>query len=330
MLVSARNERQQSEFISQNVLELREEGVPLTRMAVLFRSGFLSFDLEIELNRANIPYQKFGGMKFIETAHIKDLLAYLKIVSNPRDSVSWQRALLLLDGVGPRTAISVVGHMSDSNIRFSDYNKLGIKGLAGASLKDMFDLLKEIDASKLGVGQKSAFVAEYYKPLLMKKYDDWQKRWRDIEMFVSIAERYKSVQSFLNDMAIEPPIESLSGLEKDDNEDEYLTLSTIHSAKGLEWEVVMLIWALEGRFPSSRSGDSIDSMEEERRLFYVACTRAIDRLCISYPTNIYDRESGFVMSEPSRFIRGFDEEILEKFVLMDEENDEGEQGNGIV
>jgi len=160
-------------------------------------------------------------------------------------------------------------------------------------------------------------IAEFYKPMLQNKYDDWQKRWKDIEMFITIAERYKSTNEFLNDMAIEPPIESVIDIEEESKEDEYLTLTTIHSAKGLEWRAVFLIWVLDGRFPSSKAADSIDSIEEERRLFYVACTRAKDYLYLTYPTNIYDREQGIVLSKPTRFLDGIDEDFAERFVLQD-------------
>lgn len=172
------------------------------------------------------------------------------------------------------------------------------------------------------MGEKASIVSEYYKLLMKNKYDDWQRRWKDIETFIAIAERYKNVNEFLNDMTIEPPTESVVELEPESNEEEYLNLSTIHSAKGLEWRAVFLIWALEGRFPSSKSVETVESLEEERRLFYVACTRAKDRLYITYPTNIYDRESGIVLSKPSRFLENVDEAIAERYVLQEWSPDE--------
>ncbi|MCX6152689.1 MAG: ATP-dependent helicase [Candidatus Kapabacteria bacterium] len=318
-LVAANDERQQSEFITQQILELREQGIELNEIAVLFRSGFLAFDVEIELNKSNIPYRKFGGIKFIETAHVKDLIAYLRILFNPRDAVSWQRILLLLDGVGQRTASDIIEKLSTGVLIVSDLKNIDLKGKKQESIQELFQFLSEISNSKQGVGDKASAIAEFYKPLLKKRYDDWQKRWKDIEMFLNIAERYKSLRDFLNDMAIDPPVEAVSDLESESKEDEYLTLSTIHSAKGLEWKVVFLIWALEGRFPSAKSVDSIESLEEERRLFYVACTRAKDELYISYPMNFYDRESGFVLSEPSRFIDDIEKDLYEKYILVEEE-----------
>ncbi len=321
-LISASTERQQSEYVAQQVLELCEEGISLNEIAVLFRSGFLSFDLEIELNKSNIPYKKFGGYKFIETAHVKDLLAYMRILYNPRDSVSWQRALLLLDGVGPKSALNIVNLLADYKITIYDTAGLPDKARGGDNIKELFAALSAAGNKRYSVAEKVTHFAEYYKPLLKKRYDDWQKRWHDVEMFLSIAERYTSVTSFLNDMALEPPTESFAGVKEESVEDEYLTLSTIHSAKGLEWKAVFVIWALEGRFPSSKSMDAVDAVEEERRLFYVACTRAKDRLFITYPTNIYDRESGYVLSEVSRFVNSLGDDVIDKYIIVEDESEE--------
>ncbi len=149
----------------------------------------------------------------------------------------------------------------------------------------------------------------------------WQKRWKDLETLIIIAERYRSLGNFLNELSLDPPNESVSELTPESKEEEFLTLSTIHSAKGLEWKVVFLIWALVGKFPSAKASDSIDRMEEERRLFYVACTRAKDQLYVTYPTNIFDRESGFVLSEPSRFLSEITDGIAERYVLTEEDDE---------
>ncbi|MBI5326402.1 MAG: ATP-dependent helicase, partial [Ignavibacteriae bacterium] len=307
----------QSMFLVQELLELREQGIPLEEMSVLFRSAFLSFDLEIELNKANIPYRKFGGMKFVETAHIKDMTSFFKILSNPRDAVSWNRALLLLEGIGPRTATRIIEQIAEKNLDFTKSPDLTWIPKGKDSINNMFRFINEIGTGKINIGERANLIAEFYKPLLQNKYDDWQKRWKDIEMFITIAERYKSVNEFLNDMALEPPVETVVDLEEESKEDEFISLSTIHSAKGLEWKAVFLIWVLDGRFPSSKAADSLDSIEEERRLFYVACTRAKDYLYLTYPTNIYDREQGIVLSKPTRFLDGIDEELAERFVLQD-------------
>ena len=322
MIISAMNEQQQSLFVVQQILELREQSIDLEDIAVLFRSGFLSFDLEIELSKANIPYRKFGGMKFMETAHIKDLLSYFKIMYNEYDAISWTRVLLLVEGIGPRTAMRIVDAISEK--------KLGLDGNVNATLIPknrerivaLFNMLFSLKSSKKSIAEKAEILLEYYKPLLEKKYDDWQKRQKDLNMFLEIAERYRSMNDFLNDMAIEPPVESVADLGEESKEEEFLTISTIHSAKGLEWKVVLIIWALDGRFPAGKSAESIDTLEEERRLFYVACTRAKERLYITYPTNIYDREQGVVLSKPSRFLDTIGEDTADRYMLEEFEQNE--------
>jgi len=322
-LVSTENENMQSRFVVQKILELREQGIPLEKMAVLFRSSFLSFDLEIELTKANIPFVKFGGFKFVETAHIKDVVAYLRVLENPRDVVSWNRILLLIEGVGPRTAERVIDDILKRRVapnleegealpttkfwmQFNDYSE---------NIQKLFNLLKQAAPQNLAPAEKTFQVLQYYEPILRARYDDHQKRKKDLDMFQNITERYKEVDTLLTDLALEPPNESIVDVESPGPEEEFLTLSTIHSAKGLEWNTVFIIYALEGRFPTMRSVASDEEIEEERRLMYVACTRAKDNLFITYPMNVYDRESGLILTKPSRFIQGVGENLLEPWVV---------------
>ena len=322
-LISTENENMQSRYVVQKILELREQGVPLEEIAVLFRSSFLSFDLEIELTKANIPFVKFGGFKFVETSHVKDVVAYLRVLENPRDVVSWNRILLLIDGVGPRTAEKVVDDIlkrrvsltSDGRealpttkfwMQFNDYTE---------NVQKLFDVLKQASLANLGPAEKTFQILQYYEPILRVRYDDHQKRKKDLEMFQNITERYKEVDALLSDLALEPPNESIVDVESPGPEEEFLTLSTIHSAKGLEWNSVFIIYALEGRFPTMRSVASDEEIEEERRLMYVACTRAKANLFITYPMNVYDRESGLILTKPSRFIQGLGEHLLEPWVV---------------
>ncbi|HTX17292.1 MAG TPA: ATP-dependent helicase [Bacteroidota bacterium] len=322
-LVIAENENMQSRFVVQKILELREEGIPLEEVAVLFRSSFLSFDLEIELTKANIPFVKYGGFKFIETAHVKDMIAYLRVLENPRDIVSWNRILLLVDGVGPRTAERVI---EDILSRKSGISPAGDSAIVSrkfwqeyqaypAGVQSLFEKLGGLAGSKMSPAEKAYQVLEYYEPILRRQYDDHPKRMKDLEMFQDIAERYSGMEEFLTDMALEPPTESVVDVESPGKEEEMLVLSTIHSAKGLEWKAVFLIYALEGRFPSLKALTSETELEEEMRLMYVACTRAKDHLYIAYPINIFDRESGTVLSKPSRFIQGIDERLLEPWIV---------------
>ncbi len=323
-LVVAENENMQSRFVVQKILELREQGIPLEEMAILFRSSFLSFDLEIELNKANISFRKFGGFKFIETAHVKDMISYLRVLDNPRDVVSWNRILLLVDGVGPRTAERVIDDILKRRVKTVESDSQSdslthkfwteYQGYPD-TVQKLFSVLKDVAKPEVSPGEKSYHILQYYEPILRARYDDHPKRKKDLEMFQNITERYKNVSEMLTDLALEPPNESVVDIESPGTEEEFLTLSTIHSAKGLEWNTVFIIYALEGRFPTTRAANSDDEMEEERRLMYVACTRAKEHLFITYPINIFDRESGMILSKPSRFIQGIGEKLLEPWVI---------------
>lgn len=316
-IISSKDERQQSQFIVQQILDSREQGLELSDIAILYRSNFLSIDLEIELSKANIPYKKFGGLKFIETAHVKDLLAYLKIVYNFHDIVSWNRVLRLIKNVGPKTVSQITELISKNSLNFNNYEE----NLSGFRNKDrIFENFAMLRLQK--ADEKPAIILEnitkLYTGYLKENYEDSEKRLKDIEMITQIAGTYNNLENFLNEMSIDPPTGSVEDILPDDNEQEFVTLSTIHSAKGLEWEQVYLIWALDGRFPSSRISNS-DELEEERRLFYVASTRAKDNLFITYPINIFDRQTGFVLSKPSRFLEGLDENVVEKYTLVEDD-----------
>ncbi len=324
-IVVAENENLQSKFVVQKVLELREQGIPLQDMSVLFRSSYLSFDLEIELNKANIPFVKFGGFKFIETAHVKDLVAYLRVIENPRDAVAWNRILLLAEGVGPRTAEKVIQDvLARRNTSPPDGTSTKLPSLwsqfdqYAEPVRSLFETLKGISQSHILPADKVAQLLNYYQPIFTKRYDDYNKRRKDLDMFQQICERYKEVGTLLADLALEPTTESVADITAPGTDDEKLILSTIHSAKGLEWNSVFVLYALDGRFPVTRAALDDDQMEEERRLMYVACTRAKEHLYITYPINVYDRESGLVLSKPSRFIAGLPEELLDTWVIDEE------------
>lgn len=318
VIIAAANENLQSKFIVEKILDLREEGIPLNDIAVLFRSSFFSFDLEIELTKANIPFQKFGGMKFVETAHVKDVLAFLRIAANPKDVVSWYRVLLLHEGIGPKTAQKILDNLAaykltikanpDSQTSFRYNNKIA----------NLFQLLYKLHTGTELPSEKVQLILDYYHPLFKDKYDDYNKRKKDLEIFLNISENYKSLDNLLSDMAIEPVIDSVIDIDKEDKEEEFVTLSTIHSAKGLEWHSVFIIHVVEGYFPSSRSTENLESLEEERRLMYVASTRAKQNLFVTYPMNMFDREAGTTFSKPSRFISEMNPELAEGWLLDDE------------
>jgi DNA helicase-2/ATP-dependent DNA helicase PcrA len=296
--------------------------VSLDEMAVLFRSSFHSFDLELELQRADLPFVKRGGFKFIETAHVKDVLAHLRVVVNPRDAVSWHRILLLLDGLGPRTAddllVSVGGaaDLNDATERLAAYPR---KGAYTKDLGRLATLLRELGTETLPPGEQVTRVVGFYAPMLRQIHrDDFPKREKDLEHFITIASRYRSLSSLLTDMALEPPTDSVGDVLAAEVEEGLLTLSTIHSAKGLEWQAVFVIWMVDGRFPSYHNLHDGEELEEERRLLYVAVTRAKQHLYLSYPIDIYDRSSGMVLGQPSRFVEGLPEGILRGLQVVDD------------
>ena len=314
-IVAASTENLQSKFIVDKILELREEGITLKDIAVLFRSSFFSFDLEIELNKANIPFQKFGGMKFIEVAHIKDVLAFLRIAANPKDIVSWYRVLLLLEGVGPKTAQKILDELATARLTIKANPDAQTSFRYNDSITKLFQLLYQLHTQQGLPSEKAQLVVDYYYPIFKDKYDDFNKRKKDLDIFLNITENYKSLDSLLADMAIEPIIDSVIDIEATDKEEEYVTLSTIHSAKGLEWHSVFIIHAVEGFFPSSRSAENLDTLEEERRLMYVASTRAKQNLFVTYPMNIFDREAGTTLSKPSRFISEMNKDLAQGWLL---------------
>ncbi|BFU95991.1 MAG: ATP-dependent DNA helicase [Nitrospira sp.] len=322
-LAEAAGENAQSRFIAQKILELREEGVPLGEVAVLFRSSFHSFDLEIELSRRGLPFVKRGGVKFIETAHVKDLLAHLRVVANPLDAVSWHRVLMLVEGIGPKKAQDLLASLVKSDTPYRVLRDQG--GRSGQGLKNLAHTLESLAASTvLGTAEQVNHVYEYYLPILKEQYDDYPKRTRDLDHLHTIAEGYPDVGQFLADLALEPPDGSAVDVEAPDRDDERMVLSTIHSAKGLEWQCVFVIWIVDGKFPSLYSFVTDEDLEEERRLFYVAVTRAKRHLYLTYPINVFDKSSGMLLSKPTRFLDHVSPALFEQLALIEEEGEQAD------
>ncbi len=316
-LVQAGGENAQSRFLAQRILELREEGVPLGDIAVLFRSSYHSFDLEVELSRRDLPFVKRGGFKFIETAHVKDLLAYLRVVENPLDAISWNRLLLLVDGVGPKKAQEVIASFVKADEPVAALRQAA--GRLSGSFRDLAAMLDEAkQAGGTGPAEQVNEAYRYYLPILKDHYDDYPKRMRDLEQLYAMAERYGSLREFLDDLALEPPDDGLGEPEGAERDNERLILSTIHSAKGLEWQCVFVMWVVDGRFPSAYSMSTEEELEEERRLMYVAVTRAKKYLYLTYPINVFDRTTGAILSKPSRFLETVPSSLLDSWALVDE------------
>jgi ATP-dependent DNA helicase UvrD/PcrA len=289
VVVSAHDENEQSRFVAQRIADLREEGVPLSEIAVLFRSSSHSFDLEIELGRQGIPFRKFGGIRFAESAHIKDALSFLRVVVKPSDTLSWFRALKLIDHIGDATVYQILEHLGveqrefrsvrTKSALFKKLQRFPARAAYKTQLQRLARVFCTIVEGKTPNEQLSA-VLRFYKPLLKNKYDDVQRRGRDLEHLQSIAKRYKTPAKLLDDIALDPTEVVQENVPRRSG---FVTLSTVHSAKGLEWDNVFLIWMTDGWFPSSRFQDEFDDYEEERRLLYVATTRAKKDLHFVYP-----------------------------------------------
>jgi DNA helicase-2/ATP-dependent DNA helicase PcrA len=311
VLVHTGSENSQSRFIVDKIRELHREEIPLEDMAVLFRAGFHAFDLEVELAREGIAFVKYGGFKFMESAHIKDVLAHMRVLTNPYDRLSWTRILLLIDKIGPKTAERLYDAIVNRADGLSGFIAMevppGIKG-GLAPLRDLFREVGDAGLAPVEIGER---ILTYYHPLLVKRYDDHPKRLRDLEQLLVLIEKYDRLEPFLSDVTLEPPsvaVENTFGTGS--TREDRLVLSTVHSAKGLEWHTVFIIWAMDGRFPSFMSTEDPDQLDEELRLMYVAATRARENLFFMCPDQAYDRISGMILSRPSRFIDGLPENVL--------------------
>ena len=316
-LICAKDTQMEADFICQRILELLDEDISLSDICVLTRNARMSYNLEIELSKRAIPFQKFGGPKFMETAHIKDVVAHLRVILNPDDVISLTRILLLLKGIGTSTVNNIMPIIKGDlkpDIKLLPSNK-------SQSLTPLFNTLgqlRDYSTTKKPEEIVSA-VINYYRPILKDKYDDFSKREKDLDHFEYLSTQYSNLEDFISDLALEPPDASVEGMYKKNSDDEALTISTIHSAKGLEWDSVFIIGAVDGRFPSAYSFNSEEEMDEELRLMYVATTRAKNNLYITYPVDMYDYSMNMVLSKPSRFLDGIPDDILERWDITEEE-----------
>ncbi len=285
-LVTLADEQQQSEYLIGRCLEHLEAGIPLSRQAVLFRASHHSDALEIELGRRNIPYVKYGGLKFLEAAHVKDVLSILRLVENPKDTSSAFRVLQLLDGVGPQHAKRAIQHLAEGRFDLRCWQSFAPPPSAAGQWESLVAALVKL-AGDPPLQEQLAEVRKFYWPILEKRYDQSQVRGRDIEQLEQIATGFRSRSHLLADLALAPPSATQDLAGPPLREEDFLILSTIHSAKGCEWDVVYVIHAADGNIPSDMASGTEDQIEEERRLFYVALTRARDFLEVLFPLRYY-------------------------------------------
>lgn len=298
-LYGARDERGEAAFVIKRVEQLRAEGLQLNEIAVLFRSGFHSFKLELELTSRSIQFEKRGGLKLTESAHMKDVLAVLRLLINPIDNLSWNRLLLSIDKVGPKTAQKITATISaadDPFLALSSYP-------AGRTWKKGFDklvrLFHELRNADPRPGLLCELALKWYQPVFERLYaDDYPKRQKDLEQLKTIIASYDDLQSFIDDTTLDPPESDLSAYS---NDLDTLVLSTIHSAKGLEWDAVFVIGLADGRFPHSSAFPG-EQWEEERRLLYVAATRARKHLFLTYPRELMSPDRRFKRVGMSPFV----------------------------
>ncbi len=300
------DEESEAIWVVDKILELRDKEKKLNNIAVLYRNGNNSNYVQAELTKRNIPYVVFGGIKFMNRKHVKDILGYLKVIFNPMDAASWNRILTLIDNVGRITASSIIVEIEKNNgvITFTNFRSkkfytdlYKLENVINSCLQDSNSVYEMIEKLKL-----------YYAPILKLKEDDYEKRLLDIDTLLSLAKNYNNnIEKFLTDLALDPPnsqFKDESTVLVDKVDDDYITLSTIHSAKGLEWSYVFIIQTLDGIFPSFYSFENIEKIDEERRLFYVATTRSKEEIYITMPSTAY--YFGLDFSKPSRFIAEID------------------------
>ena len=286
-LVTVRSETDQARYIVEQVLERRETGTALKQQAVLFRTSSHSGALEVELTRRNIPYVKFGGLKFLDAAHVKDVMSVLRFVQNPRDRVVGFRVMQLLPGVGPVSAQRVLDHVTASPNPIQSLRSAPPPARVGPDWSGFVDLVGELAGRDLGWPAELERARQWYEPHLDRIHEDAEVRLGDLLQLEQIAAGYPTRERFLTELTLDPPDATSDQSGAPLLDEDYLILSTIHSAKGQEWTSVFLLNAVDGCLPSDLGAGQTAEIEEERRLLYVAMTRAKDDLHIMLPQRFY-------------------------------------------
>jgi DNA helicase-2/ATP-dependent DNA helicase PcrA len=310
----------QASFVAQQVLELADEGMPLSEIAVLYRNHSHSLEIEVELTRRNVPYEVRSGLRFFEQRHVKDVLAHLRFVANPRDEVAFARMARLRPRLGHRLVAKVwqaIAEVKDpiASLGRLDGKALGLPGAAAHSVRQLAELLEKLFGLRGRPGEMvREALAGGYREYVRAQLENAPSRLEDLEQLALFADGYEALETFLDEVTL---MNELSGEDVVDEpaERERVTLSTVHQAKGLEWRAVFVVWLAEGRFPSARSED----IEEERRLFYVACTRAKDELYLCYPMVARDRYRVDIITEPSRFVSELPEAAYQRWLVQEGE-----------
>ena len=341
-LVALNNSAEQAQFVAQRLLELRDENVDLNDIAVLYRAHYHALELQLELSRRGIPYQITSGIRFFEQAHIKDVTSFVRFIANPRDEVAFNRMVKLLPGIGNRTAenlwqkwtagLAVAGigdpgseetpaptGVTAPGYRFGE--RLQAMNVPAKSKKLWTQLAHTLD--EIAPGGQPSPPSEMISSIVEAIYDDYAKvnftnyelRREDLDQLAVFARQFKDVHEFLSQLALISNVDA-EAAPGQTSDKEAVNLSTVHQAKGLEFHTVFVIWLTDGMFPSSRSLDTGDALEEERRLFYVAITRGRDELYLTYPHMRLSGGYGDVFQRPSRFLQEIPNELVEDWQVQ--------------
>jgi DNA helicase-2/ATP-dependent DNA helicase PcrA len=319
-LVALNDSSEQAQFVAQRILELRDENVDLNEIAVLYRSHFHAVELQLELSRRGIPYQITSGVRFFEQAHIKDVAAFIRLVVNPRDEVAFKRMVKLLPGIGNKSADTLWRTWETSLNERGDISswseRLLTMPVTAKSKKSWEQLAHTLD--EIAPGGQANPPSEMITSVVEAIYDDYAKanftnyelRREDLNQLAAFARQFKDAEEFLSQLALISNVDAEAAPNQTADQ-EAVNLSSVHQAKGLEYHTVFVIWLTDGMFPSSRSLETRDAIEEERRLFYVAITRARDELYLTYPHMRLNAGYGEIFQRPSRFLKEIPTNLVE-------------------
>ncbi|MGH8094803.1 MAG: ATP-dependent helicase [Chthoniobacterales bacterium] len=321
-LVPVNHGGEQAQFVAQRILELRDEGVDLNEIAVLYRAHYHAVELQLELSRRGIPYQITSGIRFFEQAHIKDVAAFIRFVANPRDEVAFKRMVRLLPGIGGKSAENLWHAWEESLNRdavivsWSDrLLPISVGARARKSWRQLADTLEEIapqGVPKQPTEMIMSIVEAIYDDYAKATFANYELRKEDLTQLAGFARQFQDANEFLSQLALISNVDAEPAVTPG-NEQEAVNLSSVHQAKGLEFHTVFVIWLTDGMFPSSRSLETREAIEEERRLFYVAVTRAKDELYLSYPQMRLNAGYGDMFQRPSRFLKEIPPQLVEEW-----------------
>jgi DNA helicase-2/ATP-dependent DNA helicase PcrA len=315
-LVPLATNNAQAAFVAQRILELNEEGVDFREIAVLYRAHYQSLEVQLEFTRRGIPFAITSGLRFFEQAHIKDVSAFMKFAVNPHDEIAFKRMVKLLPGIGAKSAESLWTRALASGGAIAELRKAKVPAKSEKAWQQFLHTLEE-----LRPGESPIKPADMIGSVMFAVYDDYMRtkfanydaRREDLNTLQNYAKQFPTTDEFLAQLALLGSVETADAVGTNRDDDDKVTLSSVHQAKGLEWRAVFVVWLADGMFPSSRSLDRDEDVEEERRLFYVAVTRCKDELYLTYPELRLNAGYGEAFQRPSRFLNELPEHLYEEW-----------------